>query len=121
MNSGKAGYFYADHYDLSRRFRRGSTILEAATLEPYQPTPVTEQAFKNLSLGTKVHATLIASSNVRGLALEVSAQGGHVPVTGRVDHEALKDEIVKLVNNIPGVIRVTTNVYAVPPETLMGP
>ena len=32
-------------------------ILEAANLAEYQPTPASEQAFKDLALGTRVHAT----------------------------------------------------------------
>jgi len=95
-------------------------ILEAASLAEYQPPPASTQAFKDLALGSRVHATLIASTEVRGSALEVRAQNGHVYVKGRVDHEALEDEVVKLVKNVPGVTGVTTNVYAVPPETFLG-
>jgi cytidylate kinase len=108
--------------NMGKMSREGAklVILQAAKLEAYQPTPASMQAFKDLALGSKVHATLIASPNVRGSALEVRAEGGHVHVKGRVDHEALEDEVVKLVKNIPGVTRVTTNVYAVPPETITG-
>jgi osmotically-inducible protein OsmY len=63
---------------------------------------------------------LIASTEVRGSTLEVRAENCHIHVKGRVDHEALEDEVVKLVKNVPGVAGVTTNVYSVPPETIIG-
>ena len=46
------------------------------------------------------------------------AENGHIYVKGRVDHEALEDQVQKLVKNVPGVTAVTTHVYAVPPETI---
>jgi osmotically-inducible protein OsmY len=95
-------------------------ILGAANLAEYQPTAASDQAFKDLALGSRVHATLMASSSVRGSALDVRAEDGHVCVKGRVDHEALEDEVVKLVKNVPGVTRVTTNIYSVPPEAILG-
>jgi len=33
----------------------------------------------------------------------------------------LEDEVVKLVRNVPGVIKVTADLYSVPPEALLGP
>jgi len=115
-----------NRYDLilnmAKMTREGAklVILGAASLAEYQPTPASTQAFKDLALGSRVHATLIASTEVRGSALEVRAENGHIHVKGRVDHEALEDEVVRLVNNVPGVTGVTTNVYSVPPESIIG-
>jgi cytidylate kinase len=95
-------------------------IIEAAKLEEYQPTPASNQAFNDLALGSRVHATLLASPDVRGTALEVRAEGGHIHVKGRVDH-GLEDKVVKLVKNVPGVTKVTTDLYSVPPEAFLGP
>jgi cytidylate kinase len=103
-----------------RREGAKRVILEAAKLEEYQPTPVSDQAFSDLALGSRVQATLFASPEVRGSALEVRADRGHVHVTGRVD-QGLEDEVVRLVRNLPGVTDVTTDVYSVPPEALSGP
>ena len=91
-------------------------ILEAANLAEYQPTPASEQAFKDLALGTRVHATLFVSPSIRASALDVRAEGGHVQVSGRLDHAALGDEVVKLVKNVRGVTRVTTDFHFVPLE-----
>ncbi|MGH7809587.1 MAG: AAA family ATPase, partial [Candidatus Binatia bacterium] len=59
-------------------------IIEAAKLEEYQPTAASQQAFNDLALGSRVHATLIASPDVQGSALEVSADRGHIHIKGRV-------------------------------------
>ena len=108
--------------NMSKMRREGAkrVIIEAAKLEEYQPTPSSERAFNDLALGSRVHATLIASPDIRGSALEVRAEGGHIYVKGRVD-EGLEDEVVKLVKNVPGVTKVTTDVYSVPPDGFLGP
>jgi cytidylate kinase len=98
-----------------RREGAKRVIVEAAKLEEYQPTPASNQAFNDLALGSRVYAMLIGSPDVRGSALEVRAEDGHIHVKGRVD-QGLEDEVVKLVKNVPGVTRVTTDLYSVPPE-----
>ena len=108
--------------NMSKMSREGAkrVIVEAAKLEEYQPTPVSNQAFNDLALGSRVHSTLFASPDVQGSALEVRAEGGHIHVKGRVD-QGLEDEVAKLVRNVPGVIKVTTDLYSVPPEAILGP
>jgi cytidylate kinase len=123
--------FGADWRDLNRydlilnmgKMRREGAmrvIIEAAKLAEYQPTPASEQAFNDLALGSRVHAMLFASPDIRGSALEVRAEGGHIHVKGRVD-QGLEDEVVNLIKNVPGVTKVMTDVYSVPPEALLGP
>jgi cytidylate kinase len=90
-------------------------IIEAAKLEEYQPTAASSKAFNDLALGCRVHATLLASPLIRGSALEVGAEGGHIHVTGRID-EGLKDKLVRLVRSVEGVTEVTIDVYSAPPE-----
>jgi cytidylate kinase len=102
--------------------REGATrlIVEASRLEEFQPTAASSQAFDDLSLGCRVHAALFASPDIRGSALEVRANRGHVHVSGRVD-QGLEDEVVRLVKKVPGVTEVTTDVYSVSPEAYLGP
>jgi cytidylate kinase len=102
--------------------REGATrlIVEAARLEEFQPTTAWNQAFNDLSLGCRVHAALFAASEIRGSALEVRAERGHVHVTGRVD-QGLEDEVVSLVKKVSGVTAVTTDLYSVSPEAYLGP
>ena len=107
--------------NMSKMSREGAkrVIIEAAKLEEYQPTPASNQAFDDLSLGSRVHATLFASPDVGGSALEVRAKGGHIHVKGRVE-QGSEDEIAELVRNVPGVVKVTTDLYSVPPEAFLG-
>jgi cytidylate kinase len=107
--------------NMSRMRREGAkhVIAEAAKLEEYQPTPASEQAFNDLALASRVHATLFASPDVHGSAVEVTADRGHIHVKGRVDH-GLEDEVVRVVRNVPGVTDVTTDLYSVPPEAFLG-
>jgi osmotically-inducible protein OsmY len=108
--------------NMAKMSREGAerVIIEAAKLEEYQGTAESTQDFNDLALSAKVHAKLFASPTVRGSALEVRAQGGHVYVKGRVD-EGSEEAIVKLVKEMPGVIKLTTDLYSVPPEAFLGP
>jgi len=116
-----------NRYDLTlnigKMTREGAkrVIIEAAQLQEYQPTEASSQAFYDLALGSRVHATLFASPKVEGSALEIRAECGHVYVRGRVNHPALEDEVVKLVKNLPGVTKLTTEILALPREVLLGP
>jgi len=103
-----------------RRDGAKHVIIEAAKLEEYQPTPASDQAFNDLALSSRVYATLFASPDVRGSTLEVRAEGGHIHVKGRVDH-GLEDKVVTIVKNVPGVTKVTSDLYSVPPEAFLGP
>lgn len=103
-----------------RREGAKRVIVEAAKLEEYQPTRASDQAFNDLALGSRVYAALFASPDVRGSALEVRAEGGHIHVKGRVDH-GMEEKVEKLVKDVPGVTNVTADLYSVPPEAFLGP
>jgi cytidylate kinase len=103
-----------------RRDGAKRVIIETAKLEEYQPTTASVQAFNNLALGSMVHANLYASPEVEASALEVRAEGGHVYIKGRVGH-GQEDQILMLVRNMPGVFKVTADLYSVPPEAFLGP
>jgi cytidylate kinase len=95
-------------------------IIEASKLEEFQPSPESIQAFNDLAISARVHATLLASREVGGSALEVHASGGHIHVKGRVDHGS-EERVIAIVKNVPGVTKVTTDLYSVPPEAFLGP
>jgi cytidylate kinase len=103
-----------------RRDGAKRVIIETAKLEEYQPTPESDQAFNDLALGSRVYAALFASPDVRGSALEVRAEGGHIYVKGRVDH-GLEDKAVTLVKDVAGVTKVTSDLYSVSPEAFLEP
>jgi len=110
-----------NRYDLTlnmgKMSREGAkrVIIEAARLHEYQPTPASDRAFNDLALGSRVHATLFASANLRGLALELRAESGHIHVKGRVA-QGLEDKLIKAVKYVPGVTEVTSDLYSAPPE-----
>ena len=116
----------ANRYDLvlnmGRMSRDGAkrVITEAAKLEEYQATPASTRAFNDLALGSRVQATLFASPELRRSALEVRAEGAHVHVKGRVDY-GLEDKVLKVIKNVPGVTKVTSDLYSPPPEGFLGP
>jgi cytidylate kinase len=95
-------------------------IVEAAKLEEYQPTPRSRQAFEDLALASRVHALLFASEEIGGSSLDVQAESGHIRVKGRVDR-GMEDRIVSIIQSIPGVNKVTNDLYSVPPEAYLGP
>jgi cytidylate kinase len=91
-------------------------IAEAASLPEYQITPASDQAFKDLALAARVHATLFAAPNlIRGSGLEVRAERGHIYVSGRVAH-GLEQKVIRLIKTVSGVIDVTSDLYSAPPQ-----
>ena len=90
-------------------------ILEAAKLEEYRPTLTSTQAFNDLALGSRVHATLFAAPNLRGLALELRAENGHIHVKGKVA-QGMEPQLLKAVKYVPGVTQVTSDLYSAPPQ-----
>jgi hypothetical protein len=111
----------ASRYDLVLNISRMSLvaaermILTAAQLEEYQPTPQSNQALRDFTLATRVHATLFASPDIQGLAVEVRADRGHVRLRGRVE-EGMEGEVARIAESVPGVVQVTADLYSVPPE-----
>jgi osmotically-inducible protein OsmY len=115
-----------DRYDLIFNMARMSresakrVIIEAAKLEEFQPTPASNQAFNDLALGSRVQATLFASHDVRGSALEVRAEAGRIHVKGMVGYGS-EDKVLRLISNVPGVTEVRSDLYSPPPEGYLGP
>ena len=95
-------------------------IIEAAKLEEYQATPESYQAFNDLSLISRVQATLIALPDRRGSSLEVRATEGHIHIGGRMEHGSA-EELVRMVKIIRGVTDVTTEVRVVSPQAFLEP
>jgi osmotically-inducible protein OsmY len=103
-----------------RREGAKRVIVEAAKLDEYQPTPATKRVFNDLALGSRVYTTLFAMPELRGSALEVRATEGHIHIAGRIE-QGLEDELVRMVEIIPGVTDVTTDMNTVPPEAYIRP
>jgi osmotically-inducible protein OsmY len=87
-------------------------------LEEYRATGETIRAFNDFALASRIHATLFASATREGLAVEVRADCGRVHIRGRVE-EGMEQQVVRVVENVPGVIQVTTDLYSAPPEGVL--
>jgi osmotically-inducible protein OsmY len=101
--------------DRKRRDGAQRMIIQAAKLEEYQPTPASIRAFNDLALSSRVHATLFAAPNLRGLDLDLRAEDGHIYVSGKVAH-GLEAKLLKIIKYIPGVTQVTSELYSAPPQ-----
>lgn len=108
--------------NMERMRREGAMrmIVEAAKLEEYKPTPASSQVFDDLSVGSRVHATLLTLPEIRESGLEVHATEGHIHIGGRIER-GLQEELVRMVEIIRGVTEVTVDVYADPPEAFLQP
>ncbi len=84
-------------------------IVEAARFEEYQPTPASEQDFQNLTLATRVQAALMMDPRYKNLAIDVRAEQGQVNVSGVLARAVSEHEIIQLVEGVPGVSKVVTN------------
>ena len=119
-----ADWLDVNRYDLvlnmSIMSREGAkrVIIEAAKLSEYQPTAASENAFNNFALASRARAALFAASHTRGSAVEVRAEGGHIPLMGRVD-QGLAHQVVKVVRNVPGVTQVTSDLYSASEEAFL--
>ena len=91
-------------------------IVEAAKLEEYQPTASSERQFRDLSLSARVHAVLITSQEFRGSILDVRARNGHVHVSGNLQFWVSEERVVRAVERVPGVTKVTTDLGDIPLE-----
>lgn len=65
------------------------------------PTPSSNQALANTIVGQ-----LRQSAVLKSYTVDVNVQGGSVGVTGSVTDLAQKDEVLRLVQGVPGVVRV---------------
>lgn len=95
-------------------------IVEAAQGEDYRPTAESEQAFQNLTIAARVQATLITAPKTRNLAINVQADRGKVHVSGVLVQSDLEEEIVRLVEKVPGVTEVVAE-FESPPIEYMYP
>jgi cytidylate kinase len=91
-------------------------ILEAAKLEEYQITASSEQHFQDLSLGVRVQAELVTALDLRISGFEVQARSGHVHISGVLQFWMSEPEIVRVVEKVPGVTKVTTDLVVLPSD-----
>ena len=91
-------------------------IAEFSQRAEYRPTADSLQAVKDLTINARVTAVLTASADLHISNLEVQSHCGEVHVTGVILCADLKDLVVNMIRNIPGVTRVITDFVVTPPE-----
>ena len=90
-------------------------IAEFSQRAEYRPTADSLQAVKDLTINARVTAVLTASADLHISNLEVQSHCGEVHVTGILCAD-LKDLVVNMIRNIPGVTRIITDFVVTPPE-----
>ena len=91
-------------------------IVEASKQEEYQPTPESEQAFQDLTIGSRAEAALVTSPKTRNLSVHVQAKEGVVRVSGILTQPALQEEIVSILGKVEGVSKVEADLESPPIE-----
>lgn len=91
-------------------------VVKAAQREEYQPSPESEQAFRDLTISARVQAALVVNPQTRNLAINVRVAKGEVQVSGILAQTDLEQTIVAIVKSIPGVTKVTAQFEAPPIE-----
>ena len=91
-------------------------ITEMARREDYQPTPVSEKAFQDLTTTARVQAALITSPKTRNIILNVRSDTGKVSISGILADPDLEKEIVRIAREVPGVTEVITDIEPPPIE-----
>ena len=81
-------------------------IVEAAQSEEYQPDSESEQAFQDLMITARVRAALAVAQETRHLMIDVRSAQGEVHLSGVLLGSVSEAEIVKLVEKVPGVVKV---------------
>jgi BON domain len=77
-------------------------VIYLAKHPEYQPTPGSEKELNDLTLSGRVKAALA----MHGVDVEVRAVRGIVWITGVVDSERLKFELLRVARTVPGVKEV---------------
>jgi cytidylate kinase len=90
-------------------------LLVAAARHPqYQPTPESLQRVRDLSLAAQVRAALATDAGTQHLNVEVTAQTGHVALTGIVFSPAMLEAAAEVARRVPGVTNVSCEAVEIP-------
>jgi hypothetical protein len=98
----------------------GRLIVEAAGREEFRATAASEQAFQELTITARIQAALIVSPRTRNLTVNVRVERGQVYLSGILAQSELEQEIVRIVERIPGVNKVEAD-FESPPIEYMYP
>ncbi len=89
-------------------------LVSAARHPQYQPTPDSLQRIRDLSLTAQVRAALATDLGTQHSNVEVTAQAGHVVLTGVVSSPAMMDAAAEVARRVPGVTTVSCEAVEIP-------
>ena len=96
-------------------------VIYMAQHPEYQPTPASEKKLNDLALGCRVKASLAAHPLTSGIDVEVRADDGIVWMTGLIDSGELEYEIIRVVQSVPSVKEVISDLEIKPVFPYPGP
>jgi hypothetical protein len=82
-------------------------------ISPTQPTQSSPTASANQQLADAVAGELRQSGQLRHYDVGIRAEAGVVTLTGQVTHETQREEVLRLVQGVPGVERVRDQIQIV--------
>jgi osmotically-inducible protein OsmY len=98
------------------------TIRASIGAERFQATPASLAEVRDRSLTARVQAALLSDPGTRGLGLFFSCQDAQVSLSGRVARDEQRRAAEKIVEGLPGVSRVLSEIVVIhPPPTPPGP
>ena len=81
-------------------------IAQLARQDIHQPTSASNREFANTALAARVEAELMTHPKFRDLPLNIQAEGNQVNVWGLLPTAAARQEIIRLIEGLPGVAKV---------------
>jgi cytidylate kinase len=96
-------------------------VVYMAQHPEYQPTPASTKKLNDLTLSCQVKAALAAHPVTSGIDVDVRADDGIVWLTGLIDSSELEYEIIRLVQTVPGVKEVISDLEIKPVFPYPGP
>jgi cytidylate kinase len=84
-------------------------IMYMAQHPEYHPTPTSEKALADLTLGCRVKAAVAAHPATLGIEVEVRANGSTVWLTGVIEFPELMPEIIHVTESVSGVEEILTD------------
>ncbi|MDH3442868.1 MAG: cytidylate kinase family protein [Deltaproteobacteria bacterium] len=89
-------------------------ITRAALLDEYQVTAASRLALASLALSSKVQAALLNYPRFRDLNISVVADQGNVTLTGIIPVSVSEEDLRHVIEMIPGVTKVITDLVHLP-------
>lgn len=84
-----------------------STIIDLIKSPEFLRTPERQKGLENRAVAAKVLAAVEANPKTRGLDVTIVADGGNVTLSGRLASKALRNAMVAIAENVPGIGDVT--------------